>query len=174
MVIEVLLALAGVLDPADDGSLRDALKLAVKAPASYLEQHPETGQRLIAGDKRMLPWLALTDGLMARHYAVELDHGTSGDDAAWSLSQLKTYHHLSAKTRAWLDTLGSEPVATVDCLRTIAARADGDGVIVAVMDIDSDSYIVLLLRKGEYEKAAKLAKELGFTLADIRGHDPNA
>ena len=72
-----------------------------------------------------------------------------------------------------MSTLDKEPFATVAYLRRLAAHADGDGVIVAVMDIDSDSYVVLLLQKDEYKKATEAAEKLGCILKDIREHDPN-
>jgi len=173
MVLEVLLLLGRILDP-DDGSLRDALKLAVESPAAYLERHPETRERSASPSNKSLAWLALVDGLIARHEATELDWRTTGEDGSWSLSQLKTYSRLSPETRAWLPTLDKESFATVDYLRKLATHADGDGVIVAVMDIESDSYVVLLLQKDQYKQASEAAAKLGYILKDIREHDPNA
>jgi hypothetical protein len=173
MVLEVLLLLGRVLDP-DDASLHDALKLAVESPGKYFEKHPEMADRSVSPESENLGWLALVDGLMFRKLATELDWRTSGEEATWSLSQLKTYARLSPKTRAWLPSLDGQSFETVDYLRQLAAHADGDAVIVAVMDIDSDSYVVLLLQKEQYKKASEAAAKLGYILKDIREHDPNA
>jgi hypothetical protein len=172
MVLEVLLLLGRILDP-DDGGLRDSLKLAVESPATFFEKHSDTADRAGSPSNKSLGWLALVDGLIARKLATELDWRTSGEDATWSLSQLKTYDRLSVKTRTWLPTLDHESFATVDYLRKLAPHADADGVIVAVMDIDSDSYIVLLLQKDQYAKATDAAAKLGYILKDVRDHDPN-
>jgi hypothetical protein len=41
------------------------------------------------------------------------------------------------------------------------------------MDIDSDSYVLLLLAAADYEQATAIADTLGFVLRDVREHDPN-
>jgi hypothetical protein len=177
MVLELLLSLSQLLDPSDDGSLRDDLILAAERPADYLAKHPEMRERMMnnadPAANGSLPWLALVDGLMARGYATELDYKTTGTDAAASLEHLKGHTRFSRKTRDWLKTLGPEGMTTASCLRRVAAHAAFDGVVVAVMDIDSDSYIVLILGKDDYKKATRFAEQLGYILKDIREHDPN-
>ena len=172
MVLEVLLLLGRILDP-DDASLSDSLKLAVQSPKAYLEKHPEMAERSVSASDKNLGWLALVDGLIAGKRATELDWRTTGEEATWSLSQLETYGRLSAKTREWLPSLDKQSFETVDYLRQLAAHAEGDGIIIAVMDIDSDSYVVLLLQKDQYKKASEAATKLGYILKDIREHDPN-
>jgi hypothetical protein len=172
MLLEVLLLLGRILDP-HDGSLRESLKLAAESPETFFKKYPDAAERAGSPSNKKLAWLALVDGLIARKLATELDWRTSGEDATWSLSQLESYTRLSLKTRTWLRTLDSESFATVDYLRKLAPHADGDGVIVAVMDIDSDSYIVLLLPKDDYNKASDAAAKLGYILKDVRDHDPN-
>jgi Family of unknown function (DUF6630) len=172
MLVEVLLALARLLDPTDKGSLQTDLKLAVERPAVYLEKHAETRERMIGlGDSAAngsLPWLALGDGLIARGYAVELDHRDGGTEVKHALEQMKSMH------ATWLKTLPVDDMTTIDSLRAIATRAAADHLVVAVMDIESDSYIVLILSKEDYAKATELAAKLGYILKDIREHDPNA
>jgi len=174
MVIEVLLALSQLLDPADDGTLRDDLKLAVERPAAYMEKHPGMRERSTDAANASLPWLALVDGLIARGYAVELDHRDGGDETIHSLGKLKGHALFSAKTRDWMKRVGTKDMSTVDCLRKVAAHAEHDGLVIAVMDIDSDSYVTLILGKDDYARATELAARLGYILKDIREHDPNA
>lgn len=171
------LELAVLLAPADATIERD-VRTAIEQPASYLQAHEVTSGRLgsskqPAGD-RHLPWLALVDELIARHCAVELDWRVDKDDLLWSLEQLQGYPQLSATTRASIAELRNDDALTVNWLRAVAGQTAHDGMIIAVMDIDSDSYVTLLLKHDDYHRAAQLARRLGFVLADIREHDPNA
>jgi hypothetical protein len=175
MIVEVLLALAHLLDPADKDSLRNEVNLAVEHPAVYLEKHEVMRERLIGVDdpaaNASLPWLALVDGLIARGYAVELDHRDGGAEVKASLVDMKS---MPPKSREWLRTLAVDEMYTIDALRAIATRAADDHLVVAVMDIESDSYVIVILSDEDYAKATKLAEKLGYILKDIRSHDPNA
>jgi len=173
MVLEVLLSLSKLLAPDDDGSLQQALTLAACEPAVYLQQHPETAERgFVDAETPSLPWLALVDGLLARGRAMEVDHRTDMEEVDWNLSKVKNYSRFSPKTRAWMGSFRMEGAG--ECLREIAPHAAEDGLVIAVMDIDSDSYVTLILSKDDYAKATELAAKLGYILKDIREHDPDA
>ena len=171
MVLEVLLSLSRLLAPGDESLQRD-LALATNQPGIYLQQHPETEEREVDADDPSLPWIALVDGLITRHMAAEVDHRSDVADVDWNLSQLRNYRLFSAKTRHWLDTTKME--GTGDILRALAPHAKKDGLVIATMDIDSDSYVIVILTKAEYAKATKFAHDLGYQLKDIREHDPNS
>ncbi|HJW94123.1 MAG TPA: hypothetical protein VJ901_10935 [Thermoanaerobaculia bacterium] len=163
--MEVLLALSTLLAPGDDGSLQRDIALAFNQPALYLQQHPETEERDVDANDPSLPWLALVDGLLTRHVAAEIDHRSDVADVNWNLSQLRSYALLSGNTRHWLETAKME--GTEKILRALAPHAKKDGLVVATMDIDSDSYVILILSKPDYEQATKLAAKLGYSLKHI-------
>lgn len=173
----LFLSLAALLAPAD-ASLADAMQQVTTQPAQYLEAHPGTADRLwaskdVASDPS-LPWLALVDELMARNIATEIDWKTDRDELLFQLEDLAGYALLSETSRKALAELEREDALTVNWLRDIAAQAASDGLIVAVMDIDSDSYITLLLPEADYTRANQGAQQLGQVLRDIREFDPNA
>ena len=173
MILEVLLSLSKLLAPGDDGSLQQALTLAVNEPAAYLRTHPETAERgFVEADTPSLPWLALVDGLLARGHAMEVDHRTDMEEVQWNLSKVKNYSRFSPKTRAWMESV-SKMEGGGECLRALAPHAAADGLVIAVMDIDSDSYVTLILGRDDYAKATALAAKAGYILKDIREHDPN-
>lgn len=177
MLVETLLAVGRLL-ARNVSSLDATLRLAVEKPSAYLAKHPETRARFVPPrapeTDPALPWLALVDGLLARHVATELDHRTHGAEARDSLERLSGWPRLSKRTRAWIGTVGREGERTVDCLRRIATRAAADHVVVAVIDIDSDWYVTLLLPEKDYAPARSLASSSGFVLRGIREFDPNA
>jgi hypothetical protein len=172
----ILLALVAVLSPSDT-SVLDEIRAAIEHPADYLQTHEDLADRLWASKDPAadpkLPWLVLADRLQDRHLAVELDWRTGKDDLLWSLRQLESYRLLSEQTRSSMATLHVADRLTVNGLRTIASQAASDDVVVAVMDIESDSYVVLLLKRPDYLRASELADKMGFVLKDIREHDPN-
>ena len=63
--------------------------------------------------------------------------------------------------------------STIDTLQEMARLVAADGLRLAAMDIDSDSYVLLLLAAADYEHATAIADTLGFVLRDVREHDPN-
>ena len=172
---DVLLALAAVLVPADP-SLGEAVTAAIAAPQRYTETHATTADRIEtldeSGRKRWLPWLALVDELIARHRAVELDWKLDAADVIWNLEQLTSYAALAESRKASITALHGDG-ATIGTLRTIAGLLAADQRVLAALDIDSDSYVIVLLSDADYAKARSLAQSAGFTLKDIRTFDPN-
>lgn len=173
----ILLALAAILSPADS-SICETIKTAIEYPSHYLQTHEDmTGKHLWASKDPAadpkFPWLALVDELIDRDLAIELDWNWDKDDILWNLNQLESYKLLSDDTGSSLATLHCADAFTINWLHAIAAQAASDDVVVAVMDIDSDSYIVVLLTRADYQRASHYAGQLGFKLNDIRELDPN-
>ena len=172
-----LLALAALLSPSDP-SIVSSVAAALEAPSTYLAEHAETAERfpelLAPDDERALPWVALVDELRARRIAVEIDWKTDRSDVIGHLRQLAGFRELSLEVRQAVESLALQDGLTVSWLRAVARESQADDVVVATMDIDSDSYVVLLLGSGDYIKAARHARQAGHRLEDIRTHDPNA
>jgi hypothetical protein len=172
----LFLTLAGILAAGDDG-LREAMRDATTQPAQYLQAHAGTADRLWSSQDAAadpaLPWLALVDELIERNRAVELDWKLDDGDIAFYLQDLAGYALLSPSSRAAIAALEREETLTVLWLRDVAAIAAADDVVVAVMDIDSDSYVTQLLRRDDYQRAHDCAERIGQVLRDIREFDPN-
>ena len=63
---------------------------------------------------------------------------------------------------------------SIECLVAIAARVGETDFRLVALDIDSDSYVVMLLPDAVYRRATLDADALGLIVRDIREHDPNA
>jgi hypothetical protein len=159
-----------------DSAVREAVVQAADDPAAYLETYEETSERLWdvedpARDPR-LPWLALVDRLLAVLRAVEIDWHSAKADVEWSLAQLIVWPRVPDVTRRAIAALAADASA-IETLQEIARLVADDGLRLAAMDIDSDSYVLLLLGTADYEQATAIADKLGFVLRDVREHDPN-
>ena len=161
----------------DDSAILQAVAAALDDPAAYLETHDDAAERLSdtdapATDPRFA-WLMLVDRLLAGIHAVEVDWRTRKDDLMWSLEQLGAFARLSERSRQEIGALACSG-ETIACLAAIAEIVAADNQRLAAMDIESDSYVLLLLDRDVYARATELAATLGCVLRDVREHDPNA
>lgn len=172
---EQFLWLAGELSDREP-PVMEAVTLALDDPTSYLEQHDETAERLAdredAAADPQLPWLALVDRLLAALRLVEIDWRADPDEVAWQLEQLTAYGALPQPLREEIARVRC--AAPHECLLAIAHLVAGADRRLAVIDIDSDSYVVALLDAALYARTTLVAEALGVVLRDIRDHDPNA
>ena len=159
-----------------DRAVGAAVAQAVVDPEGYLETFEETAERLFDADDPArdprLPWLALVDRLLATLRAVEIDWHTAKADIDWSLEQTIAYARVPDVTRRAIAAL-AETSSAIETLQEIARLLADDGLRLAAMDIDSDSYVLLILSDTEYEQATAIADTLGCVLRDVREHDPN-
>ncbi len=176
MPTSLLLGLAALLAP-DDPSLAAQIRQFLDSPPAYLEAHTQTRDRLWASPDPArdpaLPWLVLVDALIEHRHAVELDWKIDPGELPFALSQLAAYESVDVELRDALAASTREETLTVLHLRDAAALLAGERRIVAVMDIDSDSYVVLLLPEQRFAEAMRLADAHGHKLRDIRSYDPN-
>ena len=174
---EHLLLLAALLAPAHH-DVAERVTLASNQPAVYLETHEDTAERLgwnpDASQLKPLPWLALVDGLIEARVATELDWKGAREEVIPMLGLLAGHELLSGATRQRLDpSRRDENGSTIHWLREAATAVSSDDVIVAALDIESDSYVVVLIKATVYRKAQDHARAAGHVLRDIRELDPN-
>ena len=172
---EQFLSLAGDL-AARDPAVLAATAQSIDDPQAYLDRYEETAERLghrpDAADDPQVPWLALVDRLLAALRAVEIDWRTDRDDIVWSLEQLVDYATLPQAVRDAITGLSCSD--SIACLVAIAALVAKTERRLVALDIDSDSYVVMLLDNATYLRTTAVAESLGFVLRDIREHNPNA
>lgn len=172
---EQFLSLAGDL-AARDAAVLAATAQSIDDPQAYLDRYEETAERLgdrpDAADDPQVPWLALVDRLLAALRAVEIDWRTDRDDIVWSLEHLADYTALPQAVRDAIARLTCSD--SIECLVAMAALVATTDRRLVALDIDSDSYVLMVLDNATYLRATTAADTLGFVLRDIREHDPNA
>jgi predicted DNA-binding WGR domain protein len=160
-----LFELATLLARRDSKGLVTELGLAVEDPLAYYDRFAKRlAERGIGSPDRdfrkKVPWLALVDGLMSRESLVEIDWREEPGDAA---PRLRTIADVGKKWWRWVDELGE--VATADFLTECARRLGAEKLVLAEIDLGSDSYPLVVYSAKLDAQVRSLAakwKKLGF------------
>ena len=159
---EQFLSLAGDL-AARDAAVLAATAQSIDDPQGYLDRYEETAERLgdrpDAADDPQVPWLALVDRLLAALRAVEIDWRTDRDDIVWSLEHLADYTALPQAVRDAITRLTCSD--SIECLVAMAALVATTDRRLVALDIDSDSYVLMVLDNAPYLRATTAADTLG-------------
>jgi mRNA-degrading endonuclease HigB of HigAB toxin-antitoxin module len=142
---EKLLVLAARLAP-DDAALLSDLQVAcarfADAAASY---DPLTTEPPDDPFHTISPWLALVDALKHRKLLIEFDWRTDPEDVPWSFMHL--VDHPAVRPAFW-DWFNPEDWRTAYAdvqLKAVAARLHPEGYALANLNIESDSYPVMII-----------------------------
>jgi hypothetical protein len=157
-----LLELARYLLP-DDPSFAEQVRLAVDRPDAYLEQYAEQlGNRGIDEVIPHLPWIALVDGLDARDAMREIDWKSDIEDVLWNLDQLAALRPMRPDRWDELQDEDGDERLPEETLPLIGQRLLGEGLALATIDIDSDSYVMIVLPASKLKEAEQLAELAGY------------
>jgi hypothetical protein len=157
-----LLMLAQHLLP-EDKSLVEEINLAVQKPLGYLSAfQARLHQRGISTPVPQLPWIALVDGLCARGKLIEVDWRGASEDVMLGIDRLSSGQPLEANRWAWVDVGAWEERGTEDFLQAIGDWLGKRGLALASLNIQSDSYPLIILEAGRVEKSQQLAQQAGY------------
>jgi hypothetical protein len=144
-----------------DPSLAEEVRLALASPDEYVRRFREPlHRRGIENPRSDLPWIALVNGLAARGRLHELDWKEASEDIAWKIDRLLPNRATRADRWAWLAQW--EDKLPHEVLPAIAARLAEEGLAVVTIDIDSDSYPMMVLPVGQVEECQRLAQAAGY------------
>lgn len=151
-------AIMHVLAPAQTDALSAEVMLALTHPELYFSRFAdELEQRGIEEPREVTPWLALVDGLQRRELGVEMDWKLGMNDLVWNLSRLR----ISEERHVDYDALDVAEISGFDALTEAAACLKPQGLALAVFDIDSDSYPLVLLPVEQMAAIEELARQVG-------------
>ncbi len=156
---DALLAVATLLAP-------DAPEVAALAAAAhddqdaFLQAHAERlDERGIGEPFDLLPWIALVNALADQGLLAEVDWKEAPDEITGRLKGLRS---APAADDVWTSLVGSE-LPTYDFLEETGNRLYRAGTALAVLDIESDCYPLVLLPAGRGADLVRLAAAAGFT-----------
>jgi hypothetical protein len=157
-----LLLLANLLLPEDE-KLIEELNLAINNPVGYITKFQEQlSYRGIDEPFPELPWIALVDGLTMQNRLVEIDWNTELEDITWNIDQLLQAESDEPNRWTWAETRIWEEKPTEEFLKAAADMFNKRGLALVYLDINSDSYPLLLIKVEQLAQSQKLAEEAGY------------
>ena len=150
----------GLLDV--DAEVADKLNRCIDNPFAYYNENTECYEERGVEpdvDSNTIIWLGIADALIKQGKMFEFDHSVELEDFMYGIRQINR-DSLTMDEDA-LD----EDADITQWLETLNTAWMESGVVIAGMDIDSDSYCVCLITKDVFEKIAVLAEKTGHRIA---------
>ncbi len=170
-VREALIGLAALLAPGEQ-EVADRVAAAHDDPDAYLRSHADQlEERGIDEPIPNLAWIALVDVLTDRGLLAEVDWKEASDEV---VSQLRALRSSPANAGAWVWLEDADvELPTFDFLELAGAGLRDGGTALAVLDIESDCYPLVLLRADRADDLVELAATAGFPV-QVPGRSANA
>ncbi|MFE2754090.1 DUF6630 family protein [Actinosynnema sp. NPDC059335] len=160
-VRDALASLAALLAPGEPDVARRVVA-AHDDPEGYVREHADRlDERGIDEPIPELAWIALVDALADHGLLAEVDWKEAADEI---VAQLRDLRSSPAGAWAWADRVAGD-LPAYDFLGRAGAELRAAGTTLAVLDIESDCYPLVLLPNADAEELRSLAGATGFTAA---------
>ncbi|MFG1646644.1 hypothetical protein ACGFMK_40755 [Amycolatopsis sp. NPDC049252] len=158
---DALIAVAGLLAP-EVPRVRDLAVAAYDDPGAYLREHADRlDDRGIDEPFDLLAWIALVNALTDHGLLAEVDWKEAPGEIT---GQLRALRSAPSADGIWT-SLAEADLPTYEFLELAGARLAEAGTALAVLDIESDCYPLVLLPAADAGDLAGLASAAGFTAA---------
>ncbi|MGW4489782.1 DUF6630 family protein [Amycolatopsis sp. NPDC004368] len=158
---DALIRVATLLAP-DVPEVSARATAALDDPEAYVREHADRlGQRGIDEPFDGLPWIALVDALDDHGLLTEIDWKESPDDITAGLRNLRS---APQSDKLWA-TLAESELPTYEFLEEAGEQLHALNTALAVLDIESDCYPLVLLPTNRGDDLLELAKAAGFAAA---------
>lgn len=149
-----------------DTNVTEAIKECVRDPWGYGEENPEgfeeRGIDVIGEDTtnaNEICWICMVDKLQENGYLFSVDYNCEAEDLLWALSQIKTYSLIKdAVSELELDTSKDIEAWAEEINLAIS------GALVCMINIDSDSYELIIVSHDVYDKISVIAENNGHSI----------
>lgn len=147
--------------------ITSTVKLAMENPQQYIgEFSDELEDRGISEPFEALPWIALVDALIEHQLADEIDWKEENDDIIEVIDQLLQRKQLPRVDWTSLHNEHDDETSTDEFLEAISVKLEEQSMALAYLDIDSDSYVLIVVKDHEISELKELAEEAGFNILD--------
>lgn len=154
-----VLEIAGIIS-SNNERLCENIELSLADPAKYFEENAERfGERCIdvkTADRDTLHWISLVDELSECGFLFGVDYKCELEDFLWALEQLKSFGLISKEISELEFGENDDPVVWGRQINNACG-----GACVCWVDIDSDSYELIIVTDEVYEKISRTAENSG-------------
>ncbi len=151
----------------DDKAVTDRLGYCLERPKEYFAEcaarYRERGIDVNSRDEDTLYWIGMVDELSESGYLFGVDWKCELEDFLWALEQIKTYPLISDV----IPTVELSEDDDVSAWGEEINKALGGKAFVCAVDIDSDSYELIIVTAEVLEKIAALAGVMGHSIEDL-------
>ncbi|MEC0210963.1 hypothetical protein P4H70_18650 [Paenibacillus ehimensis] len=150
-----------------EGIVIDDVALASEHPLAYFEKYKDRlDERCINEPIEELAWISLVDVLLEHQLAFEIDWKETGLYVCDVVDELLDRKKLASMDWEEFESDQYSEMPTDEFLNHIARKLNEVSVSLAYMDIDSDSYILIVVPTADIEGIKRLAEEAGVVISD--------
>ncbi|WP_438347707.1 DUF6630 family protein [Paenibacillus sp. FA6] len=164
MVNSALLRLAERLAQ-NSSKIVEEVRFAIEEPNNYVIRFEEKlKERGIEEHLEELPWIVLIDALIEDELAYEIDWKESTLEITYAIDDLFDRKKIDSLDWEWIENI-SDAMLTGEKLQAIADKLNERSLSLAYLDIDSDSYILIVVPNVEIGELKDLALKAGHTIS---------
>jgi hypothetical protein len=149
----------------NNSNVMENVKFCITHPQAYSQyntgRYDERGIDIEDADDDEICWIGMVDELAECKYLISVDYNSEPNDILWALSQLKSYY-LIEKYISDID-LQNDNINDAESLAKEINIAVS-GAYVCMIDIDSDSYELIIVNHDVYDEISALAEDNGHSI----------
>lgn len=153
----------------NDSEVMKAMNFCVSDTAGYAranaERFGERGIDINDADTDTICWIGMVDELAENGYLVGVDCSCELEDFQWALEQIKTYSLIKGEVLS-IDLVENKIVDMCAFAEEINMFLKGRA-FVCMIEIDSDSYELIIVTADVYDKISSIAKANGHSIEDF-------
>ncbi|OAB45509.1 DUF6630 family protein [Paenibacillus glacialis] len=143
----------------------EEVRFAIEEPDNYFFRFKEKfKERGMEKPSEELPWIVLLDALIEAELAYEIDWKESTLEITYAIDDLSDRKKIDSLDWDWIENM-SDAMPTGEKLQAIADRMYERSLSLAYLDIDSDSYILVVVPNIEISELIDLALKAGHTIS---------
>lgn len=155
--------IAGLISGNNPGVMEN-VNACIEHPVSYShryeDRYMERGIYVDDVDNNEICWIGMVDELSEYGYLFSVDYKCELEDFLWALSQINNYSLIESTVSG----LTLDETQNVDTWGEEINAASGGRAYICIIDIDSDSYELIIVTADVYEKISSIAGANGHTI----------
>lgn len=160
---ETFLKVVEIISNNDEAAVKQAKQCVTDIEhyfSEHIEAYEERGIEKIE-DEEDTKWIGITDLLIDHSFACEVDYSAELEDFLFALNETKQMADVEFVLDE--DGLDEEGEVTQWC-HIIDQKLADQHYCLASMDIDSDSYIIFMIKTSQFEELVEMTEAVGYRI----------